>query len=79
MNQPDLSAERIAAAVARANRRLPDYAQVRAWAPAAEPFTFANGSLTANGRLRRADILRENERLIRQMYQDTTTLEESCA
>lgn len=70
---------RIEAAVARANRRLPDYAQVRAFAPPARPFTFANGSLTANGRLRRAHILRENEQLIRQLYQDTTTLEESCA
>lgn len=71
--------ERIEAAVARANRRLPDYAQVRAWLPPARPLTFANGSLTANGRLRRDHILRENERLIRQMYQDATTLEESCA
>lgn len=70
---------RIEAAVARANRRLPDYAQVRSWSLPAGPFTFANGSLTANGRLRRAHILRENERLIRQMYRDTTTLEESCA
>jgi len=73
------SPERIEAAVARANRRLPDYAQVRAWLPPDRPLTFANGSLTANGRLRRDHILRENERLIRQMYQDTTTLEESCA
>jgi long-subunit acyl-CoA synthetase (AMP-forming) len=71
--------ELIEAAVARANRRLPDYAQVRAWVPPARPLTFANGSLTANGRLRRAHVLQENERLIRQMYQDTTTLEESCA
>jgi len=69
----------IEAAVARANRRLPDYAQVRSWAPPVRPFTFANGSLTANGRLRRAHILRENDMLIRRIYQDTTTLEESCA
>ncbi len=70
---------RIEAAVARANRRLPDYAQVRAWVLPAEPFTFANGALTANGRLRRANILRAQEPLIRQLYRDTTTLEESCA
>ncbi len=70
---------RIEAAVDRANRRLPDYARVRAWALPAEPFTFANGSLTANGRPRRAQILREQEPLIRQLYRDTTTLEESCA
>jgi acyl-CoA synthetase (AMP-forming)/AMP-acid ligase II len=69
----------LAAAVARANGRLPDYAQVRAWAPPARPFTFANGSLTANGRLRRAQILRDNEPVVRQLYRDVTTLEESCA
>ncbi len=74
-----VSAARIAAAVARANHRLPDYAQVRAWAPAAEPFTYANGSLTANGRPRRANILREHEPVIRALYRDTTTREESCA
>lgn len=73
------SPERIAAAVARANRRLPDYAQVRAWTPPARTFSFANGLLTANGRPRRAHILRENEPLIRRMYQDTTTPEETCA
>ena len=70
---------RIEAAVDRANRRLPDYARVRSWAVPAEPFTVANGSLTANGRPRRAHILREQEPLIRQLYRDTTTLEESCA
>ncbi|MBL8200874.1 MAG: AMP-binding protein [Chromatiales bacterium] len=70
---------RIEAAVARANRRLPDYAQVRSWSLPAEPFTFANGALTANGRLRRAHILRENDPVIRHLYRDTTTLEESCA
>ena len=68
-----ISHARIDAAVARANRRLPDYAQVRAWALPAEPFTFANGSLTANGRLRRAHILGEHEPVIRQLYRDTTT------
>lgn len=70
---------RIEAAVARANRRLPDYAQVRSWSHPAKAFTFANGALTANGRPRRAHILRKNEPLIRQLYRDTTTLEGSRA
>jgi long-subunit acyl-CoA synthetase (AMP-forming) len=73
------SEARIDAAVARANRRLPDYAQVRSWALATEPFTFANGSLTANGRLRRAHILGVNEGVIRQLYQHRTTHQESLA
>ncbi|MEQ1801827.1 MAG: AMP-binding protein [Gammaproteobacteria bacterium] len=70
---------RIDAAVARANRRLPDYAQVRSWAFPTEAFTFANGSLTANGRLRRARILETQEPLIRELYEDTTTRRENCA
>jgi long-chain acyl-CoA synthetase len=49
----------IAEAVASANLRLPDYAQVRRWLVASEPFSVANGLLTANGRPRRARIMAE--------------------
>jgi len=73
------SRAKIAAAVARANRRLPDYAQVRSWSLPAGPLTFAAGALTANGRLRRVHVLRENEPVIRQLYRDTAPPEESCA
>ena len=65
--------------MARANRRLPDYAQVRSWALAGEPFTFANGSLTANGRLRRAQLLRQQEQAIEQLYRETPTEKETFA
>jgi len=47
----------VESAVATANRRLPDYAQVRRWARLQEPMTPASGLLTANGRPRRAAIL----------------------
>jgi long-chain acyl-CoA synthetase len=50
---PQLAVE---AALEQANRRLPDYARVRAWIPAAEPFTAGNGLSTPNGRLRRSAI-----------------------
>jgi long-subunit acyl-CoA synthetase (AMP-forming) len=43
------------AIVDAANARLPDYARVRFW-KAVAPFTTANGQLTANGRLQRANI-----------------------
>ncbi|KXS36745.1 MAG: AMP-forming long-chain acyl-CoA synthetase [Halomonadaceae bacterium T82-2] len=43
---------RLAAAVAAANARLPDYARVTHWRRGA-PFTPAEGLCTANGRLRR--------------------------
>lgn len=48
--------EAIAAAVAFANRDLPDYARVSAWVRAAAPFSVDNGQLTANGRPRREPI-----------------------
>lgn len=46
----------IDAALRQANRLLPDYAQVRAWVSASEPFTVGNGMATANGRLKRNEI-----------------------
>ncbi|HJR71734.1 MAG TPA: AMP-binding protein [Gammaproteobacteria bacterium] len=52
----DLAA--IQAAIDAANHRLPDYARVGDWFLADEPFTPANGLLTANGRNRRAAVWR---------------------
>lgn len=40
-------------AVVRANATLPDYARVRHWIRAHEPFTARNGLATGNGRVRR--------------------------
>ncbi len=50
---PDLPDAAIAAAVAGVNRALPDYARIGAWFRSA-PFGEADGTATANGRLRRA-------------------------
>lgn len=47
---------RLVAAIARANRRLPDYGRVAGWVVAEEPFTPANGQLSAGGALRRGQI-----------------------
>ena len=46
----------VGAGVAAANATLPDYAQVGPWR-LSRPFTPLDGTLTANGRLRRAAIL----------------------
>ncbi len=54
--QPDLPDSVLADQVARLNQRLPDYARIGAWHRLAEPFTPANGLLTATGRLRRDAI-----------------------
>jgi long-subunit acyl-CoA synthetase (AMP-forming) len=53
---PTATREQLCAAIAAANRRLPDYARVQSWLVAKEPFTPANGELTANGRNRRSVI-----------------------
>jgi long-subunit acyl-CoA synthetase (AMP-forming) len=54
----------IEADVRRANARLPDYAQVAFWIRADAPFGPADGSATANGRVRRDDVWsRYRERL----------------
>jgi long-subunit acyl-CoA synthetase (AMP-forming) len=59
----------IEAALDTANRRLPDYAQVRAWIPATEAFTASNGMSTPNGRLRRPAILGKYAAQINALYQ----------
>ncbi len=59
----------IEAALHTANHRLPDYAQVRAWIPAFEPFTTSNGMSTPNGRLRRPEILGKYAAQINALYQ----------
>ena len=46
----------VGTALARTNQALPDYAQIRHWVAAGEPFTAGNDCLTANGRLRRTAI-----------------------
>lgn len=56
-HRADCSDAQLAAAVAEANSSLPDYAQVHRWTRLAEPFTAANGLLTANGRPRRDAIV----------------------
>jgi long-subunit acyl-CoA synthetase (AMP-forming) len=60
----------LARGIAAANARLPDYARVRAWVRAPEPFSFENGLLTPNGRLRRAEILRRHGALLDALYAD---------
>ena len=53
---PGRTEDAVAAAIARVNARLPDYAHVERWRQT-PPFDPANGQLTANGRPRRAVLL----------------------
>jgi long-subunit acyl-CoA synthetase (AMP-forming) len=65
----------VAAAVASANRLLPDYARIRAWVAADAPFGVANGQLTGTGRPRRETIWRDYGERIEQLYLQSTELE----
>jgi long-subunit acyl-CoA synthetase (AMP-forming) len=56
-HRPDCSNEQLAAAVTEANEALPEYARVHHWSRLEQPFTTANGLLTANGRPRRVAIV----------------------
>jgi acyl-CoA synthetase (AMP-forming)/AMP-acid ligase II len=66
----DREAADIERVVAAANAELPDYARVRRWARVAEPFTFENGLLTSNGRLRRAAIVERHGALLDALYRE---------
>lgn len=50
------SEQRLAVAIERANARMPDYAQIKRWCRAPEPFSLSNQMLTDNGKLRRQQI-----------------------
>lgn len=54
---PGIPAAAVAAAIARANSRLPGYARVARYQLVGERMTVANGLLTGNGRPRRQQIL----------------------
>jgi len=58
----------VAAAVAAANLVLPDYARIKKWLVTSEPFSLQNGLLTANGRLRRAEICSQYEAAVSELY-----------
>lgn len=62
----------VLAAISAANANLPDYARIRRWLRAAEPFSPANGQATANGRLRRETILDRYREAIEALYESTT-------
>lgn len=65
----------IEAAVHAANRELPDYARVGAWISVDEPFSPANGQLTATGRPRRAAILAAYGACLESLYESSPKLE----
>ena len=72
-----VAAHAIDAAVQSANETLPDYARIRHWLLADEPFTPRNDMLTANGRLRREHIGAAFSDAIAALYSETHLTEPS--
>jgi long-subunit acyl-CoA synthetase (AMP-forming) len=69
---PALSDAAIERAIDAANAVLPSYAQVRRWARVPAGFSQADGTLTANGRLRRREILARHCALLETLYEEAT-------
>lgn len=67
--RPGTEAEQVEQWLQTVNRRLPDYARVRRWAPLPQPLTFPGGLLTANGRPRRDAISERYAEIIENLYQ----------
>lgn len=53
----------------RVNSELPEYARIKGWAMVDQPFSEADGLLTANGRLRRTQIAERYRDLVNSLYQ----------
>ncbi|MCB1665397.1 MAG: AMP-binding protein [Pseudomonadales bacterium] len=69
---PSLPNAALSAAVARANKRLPAYAQVRRWYRLPQPLTRGSGRdddlLTSNGRPRREQIFQQFQQELEALY-----------
>ncbi len=63
----DVDDAALAAAIARANDRLPDYARIKHWVKTM-PFLPSNGLATGNGRPKRKQILKEYKKMTEASY-----------
>jgi len=61
---------RIEADIRKVNDSLPDYARIRRWLLATEPFTAMNEMATPNGRLRRERIFLRYRQELNALYED---------
>lgn len=66
---PDVTDAALKAAVAAANRRLPDYARIAYWIRAFAPFSVASGLATPNGRIRRDAIWARYRKRLEYLYE----------
>lgn len=57
--KPDISDSILEQAIHKVNQRMPDYAHIKQWCRATNPFSSKNRMLTDNGKLRRHEIQRQ--------------------
>ena len=69
----NVSTAGVEAALARANRSLPDYARVSRWITADAPFSISNRLLTGTGRIRRDALLEHYQQRIDLIYCENQT------
>ena len=62
--RPECPDQALEMAVTKANAALPDYARIHRWTRLDQPFSAANGMLTANGRPRREAIVEHYRTLL---------------
>jgi acyl-CoA synthetase (AMP-forming)/AMP-acid ligase II len=54
--------------LAHVNQQLPDYAQIKAYQLLTQPLSLADGTLTANGRPRRAEVVKKYQSEINDLF-----------
>lgn len=62
------AAAQLPAYLAEVNQQLPDYAQIKAYRLLTHPLSVADGTLTANGRPRRAEIFKKYQSEINSLF-----------
>ncbi|MDR6982607.1 long-subunit acyl-CoA synthetase (AMP-forming) [Rheinheimera pacifica] len=62
------AAEQLPAYLQQVNQQLPDYAQIKAYQLLSQPLSVADGTLTANGRPRRAEVAKKYQSLIADLF-----------
>jgi long-subunit acyl-CoA synthetase (AMP-forming) len=68
---PEIEDEQLAQCVEKTNQRLPDYAQIGAWARANSAFDISNGQRSPAGTLRREQIYSDYQNTIEQLFTET--------
>ena len=54
--------------LAQVNQQLPDYAQIKAYQLLTQPLSVADGTLTANGRPRRVEVVKKYQSEINDLF-----------